>query len=250
MDKRDKDQVLAVVAGEEITNSDLDAFLETAPNEHSAYVANPKYREAYLEQLINLRAFAKLGEEMKLEETDEFKKIMESARKDILAQMAMTEVIKDVTVSEDEIQKYYEENAEEYTEKETVRARHILVSDEVQCNKILEMIMNGEKSFEECAKEYSTCASSAAYGDLGTFGKGEVVKEFEDVAFAAELGVIYGPVKTDFGYHIIRVEEKRPAYLLPLVDVKEEIAGNVKKNKQSSVYNEKLGELREKYLQK
>ena len=64
MDKRDKNQVLAVVAGEEITNADLDAFLETAPNEHSAYIANPKYREAYLEQLINLRAFAKLGEEM------------------------------------------------------------------------------------------------------------------------------------------------------------------------------------------
>ena len=250
MDKRDKDQVLAVVAGEEITNGDLDAFLETAPNEHSAYIANPKYRDAYLEQLINLRAFAKFGEELNLEETDEFKKIMESARKDILAQMAMTEVIKDVTVTEDDIQKYYEDNAEEYTEPETVRARHILVSDENQCNSILEKIMSGEKSFEECAKEYSTCASSAAYGDLGTFGKGEVVKEFEDVAFSAEVGVLYGPVKTDFGYHIIRVEEKRAAYLLPLVDVKEEIEGKVKKNKQASVYNEKLEELREKYLEK
>ena len=247
---RDKDQVLAVVAGEEITNADLDAFLETVPNEHSAYMANQKYRDAYLEQLINLRAFAKLGEDMNLEETDEFKKIMESARKDILAQMAMTETIKDVTVTEEDIQKYYEENEEEYTEKETVRARHILVSDEAQCNKLLEMIMNGEKSFEECAKEFSACPSSAANGDLGTFGKGEVVQEFEDVAFTAEIGVIYGPVKTDFGYHLIRVEEKRPAYLLPLVDVKEEIAGNVLKRKQTLAYNEKLETLREKYLQK
>ena len=246
----DKDQVLAVVAGEAITNGDLDAFLETAPNEHTPYMRNPKYRTAYLEQLINLRVYAKLGEEMNLEETDEFKKIFESARKDILAQMAMTETIKDVTVSDEEIQKYYEDNAEEYTEKETVRARHILVSDEEQCSKILGMIMNGEKTFEECAKEYSTCASSAASGDLGEFGMGEVVPEFEAVAFAAEIGVIYGPVKTDFGYHLIRVENKRPAYLLPLVDVKEEIEGNVRKEKQAKAYDEKLAVLREKYLQK
>lgn len=243
-------KIIATVGGHQITEAEVEAFIHSLPREQQAYAAHPDFRKQCEEQLIAVYAFAKYGEEEKIDETEEFKNVMENARKDILAQMAMTEVIKDVTVSEDEIQKYYEENAEEYTEKETVRARHILVSDEVQCNKILEMIMSGEKSFEECAKEYSTCASSAAYGDLGTFGKGEVVKEFEDVAFAAELGVIYGPVKTDFGYHIIRVEEKRPAYLLPLVDVKEEIAGNVKKNKQSSVYNEKLGELREKYLQK
>ena len=75
MNNIDKDEVLAVVAGDKITNADLDAFLETAPNEHKAYFANPKLRETYLEQLIALRSYAKLGEEMKLDETEEFKKI-------------------------------------------------------------------------------------------------------------------------------------------------------------------------------
>lgn len=242
--------ILATIGEVVITDAEVDAFIANMPKEQQMYASHPQFRKQCLDQIISVYLYAKMAEEEKLDETEEFKKIMESARKDILAQMAMTETIKDVTVTEEDIQKYYEENEEEYTEKETVRARHILVSDEAQCNKLLEMIMNGEKSFEECAKEFSACPSSAANGDLGTFGKGEVVQEFEDVAFTAEIGVIYGPVKTDFGYHLIRVEEKRPAYLLPLVDVKEEIAGNVLKRKQTLAYNEKLETLREKYLQK
>lgn len=242
--------ILATIGEIVITDAEVDAFIANMPKEQQMYASHPQFRKQCLDQIIAVYLYAKMAEEEKLDETEEFKKIMESARKDILAQMAMTETIKDVTVTEEDIQKYYEENEEEYTEKETVRARHILVSDEAQCNKLLEMIMNGEKSFEECAKEFSACPSSAANGDLGTFGKGEVVQEFEDVAFTAEIGVIYGPVKTDFGYHLIRVEEKRPAYLLPLVDVKEEIAGNVLKRKQTLAYNEKLETLREKYLQK
>lgn len=78
-------EVLAVVAGEEITQAEFDAFLQGVPREQQPYLSNPQFREQCLEQLIALHMFAKNGEEMKLEETEEFKKLVENARRDILA---------------------------------------------------------------------------------------------------------------------------------------------------------------------
>ena len=72
-------------------------------------------------------------------------------------------------------------------------------------------ITSGEKEFEEAAKEFSTCPSGAQGGDLGEFGRGNMVKEFEEAAFAAEVGHVVGPVQTQFGYHLIKVEQKNDA---------------------------------------
>ena len=108
-------EVLAVVAGEEITQAEFDAFLQGVPREQQPYLSNPQFREQCLEQLIALHMFAKNGEEMKLEETEEFKKLVENARRDILAQMAMRETLKDVVVSEEEIEAYYEANKQHFT---------------------------------------------------------------------------------------------------------------------------------------
>lgn len=245
----DKEQVLAVVAGKKITEEDLDLFLRNQPEEHQPYVKNPKYREHYKEMLIALHLYAKLGEEMKLEETEEFQKIMESAKLDLLARVAYAEIAKDVTVSQEEMEAYYHAHEEEYTEPEVVRAKHILLSSEEQCNELLEVIGSGKKTFEECAKEYSTCPSGNNGGDLGEFARGDMVKEFEDAAFNAEIGFVFGPVKTQFGYHLIKVEEKRAAYMVPLVDVEHEVAKNAKTEKAENLYASKLNELREKYLE-
>lgn len=85
-----------------------------------------------------------------------------------------------------------------------VRASHILVKDEGTATDILATIKSGE-SFEKLAKKFSTCPSGKAGGDLGWFGKGMMVKEFETASFAAKEGDVVGPVKTQFGYHIIKV---------------------------------------------
>ena len=96
-------EVLAVVAGHEITNGDLDAYLQTVPQEQRMYASSPQFRDMFLDKLIVYRAYAKLGEELKLDETDEFKKIYENAKKEILAQMAINETLKDIHVTEEEI---------------------------------------------------------------------------------------------------------------------------------------------------
>ena len=241
-------EVLAVVAGKEITNAELDAFLQNAPREQQAYVTNPQFRQQYLEQLISLHLIAQAGEDAKLEETEEFAKILENAKRDILAQLAMRETLKDVTVTDEEVAAYYEENKQQFTKGETVSAKHILVDSEEKCTSVLESITSGEKAFEDAAKEASTCPSGARGGDLGEFGKGLMVNEFEEAAFAAEIGHIVGPVKTQFGYHLIKVEDKKEAGESNLEEVKDQIRAELSQKKQEEAYRAKVDELKKKYM--
>ena len=87
-------------------------------------------------------------------------------------------------------------------------ARHILVNDETLCRELKEKINAGEITFEEAAKENSTCPSGAKGGDLGTFGQGQMVPEFDKVVFNDEVGVVHGPVQTQFGYHLLEITER------------------------------------------
>lgn len=245
----DKNEVLAIVAGEEITNADLDAFLQNVPVEQKGYASNPQYRDTFLDRLIIYRAYAKMAEEEKMDETEEFKKIMENARKEFLAQFAINQVLKEITVTEEEIQQFYGENAQHFINGETVSAKHILVKEEQECIEIFAKIAKNEISFEDAAKEYSTCPSGERGGDLGEFGKGQMVKEFEDAAFSGEIGQVLGPVKTQFGYHLIKVEERKEASIVLLDEVHDKIEKMLMQQKQNQVYAEKAAELKEKYVE-
>ncbi|GAB1576288.1 peptidylprolyl isomerase [Bordetella petrii] len=87
-------------------------------------------------------------------------------------------------------------------------ARHILVSTEAECNKLKADIENGA-DFAQVAREHSTCPSSRDGGNLGTFGPGQMVKEFDTVVFSAPVNVVQGPVKTQFGYHLVEVTDRQ-----------------------------------------
>jgi len=89
-----------------------------------------------------------------------------------------------------------------------IRASHILVKTKKEALRILDRINSGEP-FEAIARQVSLCPSKENGGDLGFFDKGQMVKEFEDACFGAEVGEIVGPVKTDFGYHIIKITDKK-----------------------------------------
>ena len=241
-------EVLATVAGREITQEEFDAFLASVPKEQQAYISNPKFREHWLDQLTSLHMFAQMGEDLNLDETEDFKKAYENAKRDILAQMAMRETLKDVTVTEEELKTFYDQNQQQFKKGETVNAKHILTDSEEKCHDILEEIVKGEKTFEDAAKEFSTCPSKERGGDLGEFGKGQMVKEFEDAAFSAEIGHVVGPVKTQFGYHLIKVEKKNEASVVSFEQIKENLRTNLLQQKQSTAYNQKVEELKKKYM--
>jgi len=87
-------------------------------------------------------------------------------------------------------------------------ARHILVSTEAECQKLKESIEGGA-DFAQVAREHSSCPSGRAGGDLGSFGPGQMVKEFDTVVFSAPVNVVQGPVKTQFGYHLVEVTSRQ-----------------------------------------
>ena len=242
-------ETIAVIAGKEIKEADFEAFLKGVPKEQQPYLSNPQFREQFKEQFLALHMFAQLGEDEKMNETDAFKVMMENATRDILAQLAVNSVMKNVTVTEEECIAYYDANSQHFTKGATVSAKHILTDSEEKCGDIRKEIEGG-KAFEEAAQEYSTCPSGSRGGDLGEFGKGQMVPEFEKAAFEGEIGQVIGPVKTQFGYHLIKVEKKNEASVSSFEEVKDTIRRNLMQQKQSEAYKAKVAEMKEKYLNK
>jgi peptidyl-prolyl cis-trans isomerase C len=90
----------------------------------------------------------------------------------------------------------------------TANARHILVDSEEKCLELKSQIESGATDFATCAQEFSKCPSGRQGGDLGAFGPGQMVKEFDEVVFSGDVGTVLGPVKTQFGYHLIEVTKR------------------------------------------
>lgn len=153
----------------------------------------------------------------------------------------------EISITEKEQKKYFEENKETFNQQEEVKARHILVKTKETALEVEEKLAAGE-DFEKLAKEYSTdTGSSENGGDLGFFGRGKMVPEFEEAAFSLEVGKISSPVKTEHGYHIIKVEDKKEAKEANYEDSKEDIKDIIFQEKFPDVYNTWVQDKFEKY---
>ncbi|MFE8697248.1 peptidylprolyl isomerase [Cytobacillus sp. FJAT-53684] len=152
-----------------------------------------------------------------------------------------------IAVTDEEMKEYFEENKDSYAQAEQVQASHILVEDEAIAKEVRKKLEDGQ-DFSELAAEYSTDASnSGSGGELGYFARGEMVSEFEDVAFSLEVGKISDPVKTEHGYHIIKVTDKKEAKEAVFEDVKEDIQTALFDSKMESEYTTWLDEKFEEY---
>jgi len=151
-----------------------------------------------------------------------------------------------ITITEEEMKEYFEKNKDSFDQEEQVKARHILVDTEEEAKEIKGKIDAGE-DFAELAKEYSKDeGSKAAGGSLGYFGRGRMVASFEEAAFSLEIGEVSEPVKSDFGYHIIKVEDKKEAKEANYEESKEKIKDIILEDKLPEAYQnwyqEKLNE--------
>lgn len=155
--------------------------------------------------------------------------ISEDYFKEIYKQeMIISKLIDEViTVEDNEIEEFHKANLDNFIE---VKARHILVKTEEEAKEIIEELKNG-RDFIELAKEKSTGPSGPDGGDLGYFGKGRMVPEFEKAAFALEPGEISDVVQTSFGYHVIKVEDKRDTFKEVLATNKDAIIQAIKNEK-------------------
>ena len=242
-----ENKVLAVISGSEITEKDLNAIIMRYPEEQRAMFSSEMGKKQLLEQMISFELMNKLGKEMKLNETEEYKAGLEQLEKDLLTQMTINKVLSEVTVTDEDAKKYYKENKTQFDQPATVSAKHILVDTEELCFEVKERIENGELSIEDAAKEYSTCPSNAQGGSLGVFGRGMMVPEFEDAAFELELEKISEPVKTQFGYHLIKVDTKNEAKAASFDEVKNKIVQQLIQKNQEKKYMDVMKELENKY---
>jgi peptidyl-prolyl cis-trans isomerase C len=240
------EKILAVCAGHEITEKEVKDLIANYPPEQQIYLSSPKAQDELVEQLIGFHLFSKMAEENKIKESREYKETLAKMENELASHMAATSVIDKVTLTEEEAKAYYDANPNQFVSEKQVKAKHILVETEEQGKKILEEIAAG-KSFEDAAKEYSTCPSKEKGGDLGYFGKGQMVPEFEKAAFEGTVGEVAGPIQTQFGYHLILVEDIKEEQAVSFEDIRENLMDKLLQQKKQSVYLEKVKELEAKY---
>ena len=232
------DPVLAKVNGAEIRQSDVAlAEEELAPS--LAQMDPAAKKDNVLAFLIDLKIVAKAAEDKKIENTDDFKKRLAFTRSRLLMDSLLATEGKAAT-TDDAMKKVYEEASKQITGEQEVRARHILVESEDEAKAIKAELDKGA-DFAELAKKKSKDPGASDGGDLGFFTKDQMVPEFSAVAFTLDAGKISDPVKSQFGWHIIKVEEKRNRKAPDFEQVKAQIETYVTRKAQAD-YVAKLRE--------
>ena len=249
--KTDPEKVLAKVADREIREKDIDQVIRMMGPQGAMMYDNPQGRKAVLDELVSMHLFALKGAEEKLDQTPEFKTAVETFRNQSLARAAIDASLKDVTVSDEEAKKFYDEHPDQFTQPERVHVRHVLISDDVTSADAIAKIQADLKagvSFDEVAKSRSLCPSAAQGGDLGEVSKGQMVPEFEAAAFALKNpGDLSEPVKTRFGWHIIRLEGRTPSSLEPFDNVKPQLLQYLTNEKKNEAFKNAVEGLKKTY---
>ncbi len=222
----DSDPVVARVNGQEIRRTEVLRELQAMGPQAQSMPPQMVYPQL-LQKVIVTKLVAAKGYEQKLQNDPETKERLKDAEAQIVADVYVRKTIQP-KITEEKVKARYDELAAKYKPEDEVRARHILVPTEAEANELLKQIKDGG-DFAKLATEKSKDSGSAKQGgDLGYFTRNVMVKPFADAAFGMKAGEISSkPVKTDFGYHIIKVEDRRKSSAPPLAEVKEQIQAQV-----------------------
>ncbi len=236
-------RILANVGGVAITEADIDATIFALGQRGDAF-NNPQGRKAVLEQLINKELMLADAKKNLYEYDAKFKADLAKVKDEMLANFAIEKAISGIKVTDEELEKYYEDNKDKFVGGESVDASHILVASEEKANELLAEIRDGKISFEDCARKNSSCPSSASGGSLGEFTKGQMVPEFDSAVFSMAEGEISEPVKTQFGYHLIKLNKKNKAKVFSYDEIKPSLHQQLLSEKQQAAYSSKINQLK------
>lgn len=230
-------EILAKVRGKAVTQEDLETILGFYPENQRDFIRNsPEGRDAVLRNLLTIIVVSDVARKKGYEQKKPIKKKLQIIKDEFLTKAYIEkEILDKIRISDAEAEAYYKSHSAIFEKPEEVRARHILIavrqgsSDQdrkaakKKAEELLERIRKGE-DFAKLAAQYSDDPGSKEKGgNLGFFTRNTMVPEFDKAVFALEAGGIGGPVETAFGYHIIKVEEKKKAFLPPYENIKEEV---------------------------
>lgn len=239
-------KVLATVEGREVLKQDLDLLLGGLDPQRAEYFNTEEGKKQLLEELISQELFYLDAVKNELDKNESYIQQAKKMQESLLTQFAIHNLLINITITEEELLDFYNENKHMFPEPETIKTSHILVDNEAKADEIVKEINNG-LSFEEAARKYSSCPSSSDGGDLGYFAKGKMVPEFEDIAFDMELDEVSAPIKTQFGYHIIKLTGKKEQSIKAFDEVKDQLNQQLLTMKQQKVYLDKANELKKEY---
>ncbi|MDH4231075.1 MAG: peptidylprolyl isomerase [Nitrospirota bacterium] len=243
-----KGPFLAKVGNTTITQADYEREFQALPDYAQQLFADEQGKEKFLNEVINKEILYQEALKKGLDKTPEYKRKLEEFRKlTLVSELFEKEIMSKAKVSDQEVKEYYEKNKEDFAPTTQIRASHILVKTEDEAKKVLERLKKGEK-FGDIARAVSIDKGSAKNGgDLGPFSKGQMVPEFERAAANLNVGEISMPVKTQFGYHIIKVTDRKKGAVIEFEKIKDMISQRLSGEKQKEAFDQYLAELKKSY---
>lgn len=244
--------ILVTVNGKNITKQDAEAFVGARGMNITYDQLDPQQKEIVKKTLVEKALFAEQAKKEGIENTPEFKRNMAKIADELMVNMWMKKQLDSAIVSDSEAKAFYDKNKEKFMMPETVHARHILVKTGKEAQEIIDQLkgLKGnalKEKFIELAKAKSTGPSGPKGGDLGSFKKGQMVPEFSKAVWSLKPGeMTIKPVKTQFGYHIIYLEEKNPAQAVAYDKVKDKIIATLKQQEFAKKMAQVANELKSK----
>jgi peptidyl-prolyl cis-trans isomerase C len=240
-----KDAAVATYSGKTYTVADFDeAVMEVSPRARKT-LEDAERRHKFVENTILSELIYDKGKSEGLQNSEEVRKQLQQLERRLVIQLVMQEQ-QAAPVPEEDVRAYYDTHKDEFS-TERVQASHILVSEEELARDLYAQLQKDPSKFAELAKEHSVDRSNSARGgDLGFFGRGRMVKEFEDIAFALpEDGALSEPIKTRFGWHIIKRESYDPGKVKEFSEVESQIKVRLVNEKRAEVTQAFLDKLKE-----
>jgi peptidyl-prolyl cis-trans isomerase C len=237
-------QVLAEANGAVITSADFNKEVESLPPYLKPMTETLEGKKELLETMVIRELILQQAQKDGIDKSQLVADKLEDLKKRVVVEAFLKKKVEEqANITDAELQKFYDQNKDKFKSGEEVKASHILVKTEKEAHDILSQIKGGG-NFEELAKKHSIDSAGAKGGDLGWFGKGAMIPEFEKVVFSLKEGDMSGVVKTKFGYHIIKLTGKRPAGLRSFADVKDQLKVALLPTKQQEVFQKLKDELK------
>lgn len=228
--------VLADVGGTTITVDSFKKEMENLPPYLKPMTETADGKKEMLETMIIRELILQEASKDGIENSPAVKEKLDELKKRLVVEAYLKKKVEEQSkVSDEDLKKFYDQNKEKFKTGDQVKASHILLKTEKEAKDILGQLKAGG-NFEELAKKFSTDGAASKGGDLGWFGKGSMIPEFEKVVFAMKENQTSDVVKTKFGYHIIKLTGKRAAGERTFEDVKEQIKASMLPGKQQEVF--------------